>query len=218
MNFNIYLRLIGISITDINEKTFYLDSSSLVTSKFDKEAGIGKSTRIGWYKGYKLHLICNRKGVPISFKLTTANLHDIPCRELVESLAQKVQDAEIIADKGYDSSKLLEYSNKLGARIIAPINKRKAKEIILSKIKDENRKENYIYLSSKEGQIRYRKRWEIERVFGNLKENYDIDNYRIRGFKRKYFNVSLKLLAFTIEKAIAVLKILQYFCNSLKYY
>ncbi|WP_281837602.1 hypothetical protein, partial [Propionigenium maris] len=41
------------------------------------------------------------------------------------------------------------------------------------------------------------------------------DNHRVRGLSRKFFNVSLKILLFTIEKAIAILKIIQYFCNSL---
>ncbi|WP_281837768.1 transposase, partial [Propionigenium maris] len=67
------------------------------------------------------------------------------------------------------------------------------------------------------GRKRYAKRWEIERLFGNLKENYSIDNHRVRGLSRKFFNVSLKILLFTIEKAIAILKIIQYFCNSLVY-
>ncbi len=61
----------------------------------------------------------------------------------------------------------------------------------------------------------YGKRWEIERLFGNLKESYSIDNHRVKGLSRKFFNVSFKLLLFTIEKAIAILKIIQYFCNSL---
>jgi len=58
-NMNIYLQTIGSQIYK-DENTFYLDSSSLVTSKLDKEAKFGKSTRLGWYSGYKLHLICNR--------------------------------------------------------------------------------------------------------------------------------------------------------------
>ncbi len=95
------------------------------------------------------------------------------------------------------------------------LNIRKAKTIELEKINDPFRRYNYIYLLSKEGRKRYAKRWEIERLFGNLKENYSIDNHRVRGLSRKFFNVGLKILLFTIEKAIAILKIIQYFCNSL---
>ena len=117
-NMNIYLQRIVSQINkDVN--IFYLDSSSLVTSKLDKEARFGKSTRLGWYSGFKLHLICDSKGIPISFDITTANIHDSRCEGLIESLS------------------------------------------------------------------------------------------------RKLFNVSSKLLLFTIEKSIAVLKIIQYFCNSL---
>jgi len=213
-NMNIYLQRIGSQINK-NENTFYLDSSSLVTSKLDKEARFGKSTRLGWYSGFKLHLICDSKGIPISFNVTTANIHDSRCEKLIESLSAIKSGADIIGDKGYDVSRLLKYSKNLNINLICPLNKRKAKALELEKIKDPLRRYNYTYLLSKEGRKRYTKRWEIERLFGNLKENYSIDNHRVRGLSRKFFNVGLKLLLFTIEKAIAVLKIIQNFCNSL---
>ena len=213
-NMNIYLQRIGSQINK-NVNTFYLDSSSLVTSKLDKEARFGKSTRLGWYSGFKLHLICDSKGIPISFDITTANIHDSRCESLIESLSRIKPGADIIGDKGYDVSRLLKYSKDLNVNLICPLNKRKAKTIELERIKDPLRRYNYTYLLSKEGKKRYAKRWEIERLFGNLKENYSIDNHRVRGLSRKFFNVGLKILLFTIEKAIAVLKIIQYFCNSL---
>ncbi len=213
-NMNIYLQTIGSQIHK-NENTFYLDSSSLVTSKLDKEARFGKSTRLGWYNGYKLHLICDSQGIPLSFGITTANIHDSRCEYLIDSLSRIKPGADIIADKGYDVSRLLKYSKDLDINLICPLNKRKAKIIELDKIKDPLRRSNYTYLVSETGKMRYGKRWEIERLFGNLKENYSIDNHRVRGISRKFFNVSFKLLLFTIEKAIAVLKIIQYFCNSL---
>ncbi len=108
-NMNIYLQRIGSQINKgIN--TFYLDSSSLVTSKLDKEARFGKSTRLGWYSGFKLHLICDSKGIPISFDITTANIHDSRCESLIESLSRIKPGADIIGDKGYDVSRLFKYS------------------------------------------------------------------------------------------------------------
>ena len=56
----------------------------------------------------------------------------------------------------------------------------------------------YTYLQSKTGKLRYGKHWEIERLFGNLKENYSTDNHRVRGMSRKFLNISLKLLLFTV--------------------
>ncbi len=213
-NMNLYLQRIGKQLYK-NETIFYLDSSSLITSKLDKEARFGKSTRLDWYCGYKLHLICSSNGIPFSFNITTANIHDSRCEELINSLSKIAPNTDVIADKGYDVSRLLGYSKELGVNLICPLNKRKAKRIEVDKLKDPLRRSNYTYLQSKAGKKRYGKRWEIERLFGNLKENYSIDNHRVRGLSRKYFNVSLKLLLFTIEKAIAVLKIIQYFCNSL---
>ena len=213
-NINIFLKKIGTQLCK-NEYTFYLDSSSLVTSKFDKEAKVGKSTRINWYYGYKLHLICSRKGIPISFNITTANIHDSKCEELITSLGELNQECDVIADKGYDTSKLLKHAKEHGIKLICPLNKRKAKKIELENIKCTLRKENYVYLETREGKSRYSKRWEIERLFGNLKENYSIDNHRVRGLSRKYMNVSFKLLLFTIEKVTTLLKIIFYFCNTL---
>ena len=119
--------MIGISIKNSNDNIFYLYFSSLITSKFNKEVGVGKSKRFECYKCYKLHLICN----------------------------------------------------SLGIKVIVPINKRNSKVIDVGNIKEKNQIENFIYLSSKESKRKYRKRWEIDRVFGNLKESYGIDNHRI---------------------------------------
>ena len=158
-NMNFYLSTIGSKIYE-NENTFYLDSSSLITSKLDKEAGVGKSTRLGWYSGYKLHLICNRKGVPLHFKVTTANIHDSRCESLLEFLSKTTKTSvDILADKGYDSSRPLKYSKELGLDLICPLNKRKVKKLELEKIKDPLRRTNYTYLISKEGKYRIVNVW-----------------------------------------------------------
>ncbi len=117
-NMNIYLQTIGSQIHK-NGNTFYLDSSFLITSKLDKEARLGKSTRFGWYNGYKLHLICDSQ--------TTANIHDSRCEYLIDSLSKIKPGANIIADKGYDVSRLLKYSKDLNINLICPLNKRKLK-------------------------------------------------------------------------------------------
>ena len=56
----------------------------------------------------------------------------------------------------------------------------------LENIKDPFRRYNYTHLLSKEGRKRYAKGWEIERLFGNSKEIYSIDNHRVRGLNRKF--------------------------------
>nr|WP_316928469.1 transposase [Bacteroides pyogenes] len=50
--------------------------------------GKGKST-MGWYIGFKLHLLCNEKGEIINFVLTKANVDDRN-EKAIDSLTDKV--------------------------------------------------------------------------------------------------------------------------------
>ena len=63
----------------------------------------GKST-MGWYIGFKLHLLCNEKGEIISFVLTRANVDDRN-EAVMASLTDKVF-GKLYADKGYISQSL----------------------------------------------------------------------------------------------------------------
>ena len=57
----------------------------------------GKST-MGWYIGFRLHLLCNDKGEIISFVLTRANADDRN-ESVMDSLTDKVS-GKLYADKG----------------------------------------------------------------------------------------------------------------------
>lgn len=63
----------------------------------------GKST-MGWYVGFKLHLLCNEKGEIINFVLTRANVDDRN-DGVVDTLTDKVF-GKLYADKGYISQSL----------------------------------------------------------------------------------------------------------------
>ena len=70
---------------------------------FKGYAEIGKST-MGWFYGFKLHLICNEKGELINFMLTRANVDD---RD--ENVFSRLTDnvlGKVYADKGYISQTL----------------------------------------------------------------------------------------------------------------
>lgn len=62
----------------------------------------GKST-MGWYVGFKLHLLCNEKGEIIKF-LTKANIDDRN-EPVIDTLTDKVF-GKLYADKGYISQSL----------------------------------------------------------------------------------------------------------------
>jgi hypothetical protein len=72
---------------------------------FKGYAEIGKST-MGWYLGFKLHLICNERGELLNFMLTKANVDDRNS-EVLNRLSDNVF-GKLFADKGYISQGLFE--------------------------------------------------------------------------------------------------------------
>ena len=75
----------------------------------------GKST-MGWYVGFKLHILCNAKGELMNFVLTSANVDD---REVsvIDALTDKVF-GKLYADKGYISQSLFGHLWDNGVHIV----------------------------------------------------------------------------------------------------
>jgi transposase len=98
----------------------------------------------------KIHLICEKKGKPVHFHLSSGNLHDMTVAEAL--LSGIDEDAKkIIGDKGYDSDAIRETIESRGSEAVIPF-----------KI---NRKDP--------GKLRkkiYRKRHRIENAFCALKQ------------------------------------------------
>ena len=60
---------------------------------------------MGWFYGFKLHLIVNHHGEIVAAKVTTGNVHDTqPVRELATDLTDK-----LYGDKGYLSKALWQH-------------------------------------------------------------------------------------------------------------
>lgn len=72
---------------------------------FKGYAEIGKST-MGWYFGFKLHLICNERGELLNFMLTKANVDD-RSTEVFNRLSDNAF-GKLFAGKGYISQGLFE--------------------------------------------------------------------------------------------------------------
>jgi hypothetical protein len=87
----------------------------------------GKGT-MGWFYGFKLHLVTNYKGEIVDAKLTTGNVHDTkPVIELSRNLSGK-----LYADKGYISKKLTESLKDKGVDLITTVRRNmKAKALSL---------------------------------------------------------------------------------------
>ena len=75
----------------------------------------GKST-MGWYFGFKLHLICNERGELLNFMLTKANVDDRNT-DIFNRLSDNVF-GKLFADKGYISHGLFERLFNDGIEIV----------------------------------------------------------------------------------------------------
>lgn len=81
--------------------------------------GLAKKSKstIGWYFGFKLHLVINDKGEIMAFKLPAANVDDRkPVPDLVHNLIGK-----LFGDKAYLSQPLFEQSFENGLQLITRI-------------------------------------------------------------------------------------------------
>ena len=107
----------------------FMDSTTLKVCKnqrihnhkvFKSLAERGKSS-MGWFYGFKLHLVCNEKGELLSFYLTKGNVDDRNpkhIKKLTEQLFGK-----IYADKGYLSKALWEMLFADGMQLITKVRK-----------------------------------------------------------------------------------------------
>lgn len=112
----------------------YIDSTPITVCKnkriyshkvFKKLAKIGKST-MGWFYGFKLHMIINRSADILGVQLTTGNIDD---RNVVKDLCKDVF-GKVFGDKGYISKDLFSDLFKQGIEIITSLRKNMKPKII----------------------------------------------------------------------------------------
>lgn len=121
-------------------------------------ATIGKST-MGWFYGFKLHLVANERGEPIDVALTKGNRDD---RRMVKQLSKKIQ-GKLFGDKGYISQSLFEEMLELGVKIVTQL-----KKTMRPKLMENNES------------LLLKKRSVIESIFHIMKDMLHIDHTRHR--------------------------------------
>ena len=123
---------------------------------FNGLATIGKSS-MGWFFGFKLHIIINDKGSIISVRITGGNCDDrVALREMKSDLQGKM-----FADKGYISKELFADFLKQGLKLITGI-RRTMKNYLIPAI----------------DKILLRKRSIVETVFGVLKTSFNLEHVK----------------------------------------
>lgn len=125
---------------------------------FAGKARLGKST-MGWFFGFKLHLVVNHLGHPLSFTITPGNTDD---RSPVDRLAKGLW-GKIFGDKGYISKDLFSRLFEDGLQLVTAL-KSNMKTKIMPVADSDNLK----------------KRSGIESIFNVLKNVYHLEHSRHR--------------------------------------
>jgi len=144
---------------------------------FKDIATVGKST-MGWFFGFKLHLIVNEKGDILNFVITQGNVDDrTPLND--SKFLEKIK-GKLYGDKGYISSKLTQLLFVDGVQLITGI-RDKMKNCLLE-LKDK---------------ILLRKRSIIETINDELKNICQVEHSRHRSFENFISNLISGLIAYS---------------------
>ena len=146
---------------------------------FEGLAKRGKTT-MGWFYGFKLHMIINDRGEIIAVRITPGNTDDRAALE--EMLNKTTLKGKCFADKGYISKGLFAKFYKKGLQIITGI-KRNMKN----------------YLMPILDKLFLRKRYVIESIFGILKENFNLHPAKHRSPTNFFVSLLAALLAYQIK-------------------
>src|SRR5690554_1005344 len=153
---------------------------------FKDIAQVGKST-MGWFYGFKLHLVINDKGEILNFAITQANVDDRePLKK--ESFLRKVF-GKLFGDKGYISNELANILFVDGIHLITGIR--------------SNMNNSLMSLHDK---ILLRKRSVIETVNDELKNICQIEHSRHRSFVNFVVNLIAGLLAYSFKEKKPAIK------------
>ncbi len=135
----------------------------------------GKNS-VGWFYGFKLHLIINECGELLAFKLTPGNVDDrAPVIDMTKNIFGK-----LFGDKGYICQKLFEKLFRNNIKLITKIKKNMKNKLMLI-----------------EDKILLRKRSLIETVNDQLKNISQIEHTRHRSVFNFMVNIIAGLIAYT---------------------
>ncbi len=140
----------------------------------------GKST-MGWFYGFKLHIIINDKGELLEFVITQANVDDrFPLKQ--ENFLSKIF-GKLYADKGYVSKELTALLFDQGLHLITGI--RNNMKNVLMTMRDK---------------ILLRKRSVIETINDQLKNIAQAEHSRHRSFGNFITNLVASLIAYSFQE------------------
>lgn len=155
---------------------------------FRGSAGRGQNS-VGWFYGFKLHLLINDRGELLAAYLTAGNTDD---RQPVQGMVKTARRlfGKLFGDKGYISKALTECLQQEGVQLITGIKK--------------NMKNKLVNLFDK---LMLRKRALIETVNDQLKNISQIEHSRHRSLWNFLGNVAAGLIAYSFQEKKPSLKL-----------
>ena len=169
----------GISLVD-STRLCVCDNKRISSHRvFAAHAGRSK-TSMGWFYGFKLHLIINEKGDLLGFELTPGNTDD---RQPLSDLSGDRFFGNLYGDKGYISKDLREILNEQGIDLFYKVRK--------------NMKPLGLSVSA---EVLLKKRVIIESVIKELKTQTVLEHSRHRSFVNFRVNVVSALIAYQLSE------------------
>ena len=175
----------GISFVDSTPLSICKNKRIPRNKVFKNLAKRGKSS-MGWFFGFKLHIVINHQGEIISFAFTEGNVDD---RKPVEGLCKKVL-GKLFGDRGYISTKLFKNLMDKGVQLITNIK--------------ANMKNKLMPLFDK---LLLRKRFLVETTFGILKEEFQLEHSRHRSHENFIVNLLSTLTAYCLRPKKPTIKL-----------
>ena len=152
---------------------------------FVEQADRGK-TSLGWFYGFKLHLLINTQGDLLGAELTPGNIDDrVPVEKLTQSVFGK-----LYADKGYISKELRQTLKTQDVDLIYKVRKNMKPQPL-----------------STYDEVMLKKRMLIETVIGQLKSQTQLQHTRHRSFLNFQVNILSALIAYTYLEKKPTLKL-----------
>jgi hypothetical protein len=171
-------RCSGISFID-STKISVCHNRRIGSHKVMAEFAAWGKTSVGWFYGFKLHLVINDQGELPGVKITAGNVDDRdPVPELAHSLFGK-----LFGDRGYISQPLFEQLWEQGVQLVTKVRK--------------NMKNKLLPLFDK---LLLRKRSIIETVNDQLKNISQIEHSRHRSPFNFFVNLIAGLVAYTCRE------------------
>ena len=147
-------------------------------SVFKEIAERGKSS-MGFFFGFKFHLVINDLGEVMNFTITKGNVDD---RFVVENLTQNLT-GKLFADKGYISATLFSSLWQAGLHLVHSIRKNMKPKILTRHDSDKLKKRNL-----------------VETVINVLKNTNNIEHSRHRSVKNGFINMLSAVAAYSFKR------------------